>query len=530
MQDRRALTPRMCPLGRSYFTGQVQPGTAPRASGGSDSDVSLPAMGHTGASRLHKRSASDAAFTAASAQPPKRAATQSPPPFAAEAAALPGSLAPVAQAAAMLNLLTPSEGPYLVLPAHFEGVQLPRIKQALGSGVASEAAWSLNALLVASCDARSELRLATLPGLAQALLSLITRTMTSRIYLQLPPGSQGAAAAVQALPRRCGPSCRPQDYEADDEARATRAIAPAMRERVLSDPMEGAEREEAMAACAAALVLRNCSFNPFNAAMMATPDAASAALVFLRCELAASSMVFEAVPGEGPLESLVDYFCEPCFPERAACASDLLQLLLHAAPHVSLIHGQQSSALTLNSFGRVCLGALSIPPSAWPLWPQRAAAGAELLSLLATNANASAFMPNAVLGTPHTIIPPLLNLLTDEAHEPNAAAAAALVRLAEMRNAKHRAYLAAVPGIVDTLLCTIRRPGASSSVQRHCAAMLAALASSMSEATPQLMARAPELIQLAVGDGPVAFHASRALKATVTRDIVLGPPELRRRP
>jgi hypothetical protein len=69
--------------------------------------------------------------------------------------------------------ITPSIGPYFVVPSGFEVKHWNEIMQALTSGTTKGLSWALNTLAVVVYDARCEVSLAKLPGLLEALVTVV---------------------------------------------------------------------------------------------------------------------------------------------------------------------------------------------------------------------------------------------------------------------------------------------------------------------------------------------------------------------
>ena len=172
----------------------------------------------------------------------------------------------------MYDKIVSSVGPFFVLPSDFKSDKWDSILKALESGTPQAMSWSLNVLSVLAHETKHEIMLTQLPGLLEALLSIINRALLDmpvassisdeHAYNSLglapedkPKAAKGRADALQEPPMGPKPAVRGWWWEIESHG----ITAP-----------DDVSLKRSMFAVAAAKIIRNASFSIANKEYLAT--------------------------------------------------------------------------------------------------------------------------------------------------------------------------------------------------------------------------------------------------------------------
>jgi hypothetical protein len=260
--------------------------------------------------------------------------------------------------------------------------------------------WALNALLLASSDRHTSLRLDELPSMTMALCFVVA---TSQGIGPHTTGVTTARAKLAALLRDL--PGRQAEFEEDGDcvdsrsarsgagiAAAAAAIGPAAEAGVFNDHSGETEHQEVAAGRAAARILRNAAWTtccePTGSGDLGW-HAHLVLTVVCQCieqELKAALACLEQAGG-----TAAAFWSDPLLAGRFAMTSDLIDVAHCIATPPWCIHNKllpsdkepHFAGEWPNVAARIATVLLSVPPACTPLWPSRPAAGAALLSRLA---------------------------------------------------------------------------------------------------------------------------------------------------
>ena len=278
-----------------------------------------------------------------------------------------------------------------------------QLRRALLTGTPDQLIWALDALLRASSDPHSGLRLDELPSMAMALCFVVTRAKA------VGPHASGVTAArarllalLRELPGRQAEVEEDGDGECVDSISARRslragvttaaaAIGPAAEAGVLNDPTGETEHQEVAAGRAAARILRNAAWS-----ICCEPTGSGAFHLGWHAHLVLTVVCQcveqEVKDAQACLEqagTTADFLANPLLAGRFAMTTDLIDVAHCITTPPWSIHNRLSGKETHCAgqwpavAARIATVLLSVPPTCTPLWPTRPAAGAALLSRLA---------------------------------------------------------------------------------------------------------------------------------------------------
>ena len=299
----------------------------------------------------------------------------------------------------------PAPAPPAPPPPTAAALPLPgQLCKALLNGTHEQTTWALNALLLASSDSHTSLRLDEMPSITMALCFVVARSQG------IGPHASGAttaraklAALLRELPGRQAELEEENDRECVDSqsarcgggiATAAAAIGPAAEAGVFNDPSGETEHQEVAAGRAAARILRNAAWTTCceptgSGAFHLGWHAHLVLTVVCQCieqEMKAAQACLEQAGGTASA-----FWADPLLAGRFAMTSDLIDVAHCIATPPWCIHNKLPPSGKETHFAgqwpnvaaRIAKVLLSVTPSCTPLWPTRPAAGAALLSRLA---------------------------------------------------------------------------------------------------------------------------------------------------